>query len=203
MENVESTQKVGDLVMSWRTGDVPLTYLPGEKPGKKPGSNFHRPPPHRPLLAGADVTSEIFQCNKNFLNCLLPPGTKPIHAGKNSGGINFRSNTCGACIRTCANTGKYFWGIIIRRIARFLKEFNSVRIHVAPVFAPARIQENIPGELFMYWFRARAFLNLVAPSTGWMLYYLCFSPSTAIGPPLRRGVRLGGAISPYLASTHR
>ena len=36
----------------------------------------------------------------------------------------------------------------------------------------------------------------VAPSTGWMLYYLCFSPSTAIGPPLRQGVRLG---SPYLA----
>ena len=29
-----------------------------------------------------------------------------------------------------------------------------------------------------------------------MLYYLCFSPSTAIGPPLRWGVRLGG---PYLA----
>ena len=26
---------------------------------------------------------------------------------------------------------------------------------------------------------------LVAPSTGWMLYYLCFSPSTAIWPPLR------------------
>ena len=28
-------------------------------------------------------------------------------------------------------------------------------------------------------------LSLVAPSTGWMLYYLCFTPSTAIGPPLR------------------
>ena len=27
--------------------------------------------------------------------------------------------------------------------------------------------------------------HLVAPSTGWMLYYPCFSPSTAIGPPLR------------------
>ena len=26
---------------------------------------------------------------------------------------------------------------------------------------------------------------LVAPSTGWMLYYLCFSPSTAIGLPVR------------------
>ena len=28
-------------------------------------------------------------------------------------------------------------------------------------------------------------LTLVAPSTGWMLYYLCFTPSTALGPPLR------------------
>ena len=25
----------------------------------------------------------------------------------------------------------------------------------------------------------------MAPSTGWMLYYLCFTPSIAIGPPLR------------------
>ena len=33
----------------------------------------------------------------------------------------------------------------------------SVQIHAAPVFAPARIQENIPGELFMYWFRARGY----------------------------------------------
>ena len=29
-----------------------------------------------------------------------------------------------------------------------------VRIHVAPVFASARIQEQILGRLFMYWFRA-------------------------------------------------
>ena len=36
----------------------------------------------------------------------------------------------------------------------------SVRIHVAPVFAPARIQENIFGELFMYWFRARGYCTL-------------------------------------------
>ena len=27
--------------------------------------------------------------------------------------------------------------------------------------------------------------GLGGPSTGWMLYYLCFIPSTAIGPPLR------------------
>ena len=33
----------------------------------------------------------------------------------------------------------------------------SVQIHAAPVSAPVRIQENIPGELFMYWFRARGY----------------------------------------------
>ena len=33
-------------------------------------------------------------------------------------------------------------------------------MHVAPVFAPARIQENIPGELFMYWFRARGYFGV-------------------------------------------
>ena len=27
-------------------------------------------------------------------------------------GSHFGANTCRACIRTCANTGKYFWGII-------------------------------------------------------------------------------------------
>ena len=31
----------------------------------------------------------------------------------------------------------------------------SVQIHAAHVFTPGRIQENTPGELFMYWFRAR------------------------------------------------
>ena len=34
-------------------------------------------------------------------------------------------------------------------------ELISEQIHAAPVFAPGRIQENILGELFMYWFRAR------------------------------------------------
>ena len=36
-----------------------------------------------------------------------------------------------------------------------------MRIHAAPVFAPARIQENIPGELFMYWFRARGYVGVL------------------------------------------
>ena len=44
--------------------------------------------------------------------------------------------------------------------AKFLREFISVQIHVAPVFAPARIQENTPGEVFMYWFRARGSCTL-------------------------------------------
>ena len=39
-----------------------------------------------------------------------------------------------------------------------LGELISVQIHAAHVFTPGRLQENIPGELFMYWFRARGYL---------------------------------------------
>ena len=73
------------------------------------------------------------------------------------GELIFCANTCGACIRTRANTGKYFGGIIFCILAKFLRDFISVRIHVAPVFALAQIQENTPGKLFMYWFRARGY----------------------------------------------
>ena len=34
----------------------------------------------------------------------------------------------------------------------------SEQMHAVHVFAPGRIQENILGELFMYWFRAREVL---------------------------------------------
>ena len=71
----------------------------------------------------------------------VPPGTKPIHAGKNSWGINFCANTCGACIRTRAHTGKYFRGGISRVLCQILRGIHSVRIDAAPVFAPARIQQ--------------------------------------------------------------
>ena len=36
--------------------------------------------------------------------------------------------------------------------AKFLGEFMLVRIHAAPGVAPARIQDNIFEELYMYWF---------------------------------------------------
>ena len=39
--------------------------------------------------------------------------------------------------------------------AKFVGEFILVRIHAGSVFAPVRIQDKIPGELFMYWFCAR------------------------------------------------
>ena len=80
------------------------------------------------------------------------------------------------------NTGQYFGGIIseicIRTFApslcvdivavfthswcQYIKkktslpngEFILVRIHAAHVFAPGRVQEHLPGKLFMYWFRA-------------------------------------------------
>ena len=38
-----------------------------------------------------------------------------------------------------------------------LGELISLRIHAAHVFAPGQIQESTPGELFMYWFRARGY----------------------------------------------
>ena len=40
-------------------------------------------------------------------------------------------------------------------LAKFLGEVISVQKHAAPVFAPARIQEATPVELFVYWFRTR------------------------------------------------
>ena len=63
----------------------------------------------------------------------VPPGTKPIHAGKNSWGINFCANTCGACIRMSANTGNYFWGIIFEICIRTLAP--ALCIDIVPVFA--------------------------------------------------------------------
>ena len=63
----------------------------------------------------------------------LPPGTKPTHAGKNSWGIDFRADTCGACIRMSANTGKYFWGIIFEICIRTLAP--ALCIDIVPVFA--------------------------------------------------------------------
>ena len=39
-------------------------------------------------------------------------------------------------------------------------ELISLRMHAAYVFAPGRIQESTPGELFMYWFRARGYVTV-------------------------------------------
>ena len=46
---------------------------------------------------------------------------------------------------------------------KILRELFFVRIHAGPV--RVRIQENIPGELFMYWFRARGYAGLANPVT--------------------------------------
>ena len=55
--------------------------------------------------------------------------------------------------------------------------------------APGSIGTEIVNKNFV---NKLAFSDLVAPSTGWMLYHLCFT----IGLRVRQGVRLGG---PYLA----
>ena len=87
----------------------------------------------------------------------IPPRHKTNTCRKKFSGNYFSREYMRACTRTRANTGKYFWGVIFCILAKFLREIISGRIHVAPVFAPARIQENTPGELFMYWFRARGY----------------------------------------------
>ena len=82
------------------------------------------------------------------LSC-VPPGTKPIHAGKHSWVINFCANTCGVCIRTRANTGKYFEELFLP-ICQILGG-----IHCGANIRTRANTGKILGELFMYWFRAR------------------------------------------------
>ena len=66
------------------------------------------------------------------------PRHKTNTCRKKSWGINFCANTCGACIRTRTNTGKYFWGIVFRILANLLMEFISVQIYVpACICTPA------------------------------------------------------------------
>ena len=54
-----------------------------------------------------------------------------------------------------SDTGKYFPEIIFCILGKFLRDFISVRMQVALVFAPARLEDKFPGELFVHWFRAR------------------------------------------------
>ena len=73
-------------------------------------------------------------------NCLLffwgrpkpiPPWHKTNTSRKQfSPGINVRANTCGACIRTCANTRKYYRGIIFEICAR---TFANMYSHLRPL----------------------------------------------------------------------
>ena len=87
-----------------------------------------------------------------------PPGTKPIHAGNISGGINICANTCRACIRTRANTENTFEEIFSKHFAELLWEFiqNFWCQYIPRLYShPREYRKTFPGELFMYWFRAR------------------------------------------------
>ena len=68
-----------------------------------------------------------------------------VHAGKIvlQKELYFFANTCGACIRTRANTGKYFWGVIFCILAKFSREIILGRMHVAPVFPKGPNLEKI------------------------------------------------------------
>ena len=66
-------------------------------------------------------------------------------------------------------------------------ELFSVQIHAAHVFTSGRIQENIPGELFMYWFRARGYSPSICFAECWLFCYsfLTFGIFTnKLGPSL-------------------
>ena len=118
----------------------------------------------------------------------VPPGTNPRHAGKVSWGINFLHEYMRGLYSHSREYRNIFLRNCFRNMYSHLRryvfspspplsvwiqfhtplmpihknifgELFSVRIHAAHAFAPGRIQENIPGELFMYWFRARG-LNL-------------------------------------------
>ena len=119
------------------------------------------------------------------------------HAGKDSWGINFCANTCGACIRTRANTGKSVWGTIFQIVCQVLEGFVSVRIHAAPVFATARTQENILEESFMYWFRARVHVEAYSENCLWWGRSNLIDPTECpkIGSPNRVSGHFVGFLS--------
>ena len=58
--------------------------------------------------------------------------------------MNFaRIHAVPVCIRIGANTGNIVEQIFSNYVAKFFREFISVRIHADPVFAPARIQAKL------------------------------------------------------------
>ena len=84
--------------------------------------------------------------NHHIFHC-----TKPIHAGKNILGNSFLREYMRGLYRHSREYRKIIW-------RDHFPHISEMRIHVAPVFAPARIQEKIPVfALFMYWFRARGY----------------------------------------------
>ena len=93
---------------------------------------------------------QIPHCLNQHSFTAIPPGTKPIRRGKNSWGINFRANTCGACIRTRANTGKYLRGAIVLIFPSL--GWNSFRWEYMPhLYSHLREHRKIfLGGLFMY-----------------------------------------------------
>ena len=142
------------------------------------------------LIQGLSLQKKAFSCpfkhslgNHGRMFPLPPP---PRHKTNTCRrlllGNTFCANACGASTFVCtrSNTGNIF-DELCSAICQVLGEVILVRIHAALVFAPARIQERIPGALLMYGFRARGpslqYKDQV--STGgpllWLLYCV-FSP---------------------------
>ena len=56
-----------------------------------------------------------------------------------------------------------------------LGELLSGRIHAAHSLAPGRIQDNIPGDFFMYWFRAMTWIPNLGPPFLWGACFRLFA----------------------------
>ena len=100
--------------------------------------------------SGAELSESSFS-KQHFQNS-TPPVSKPIHAGKMIGELSMREYMRGLYLHSREHRKMYIEELLSEYFAKFLRELISVRMHAASAFTPRRIQEENPGELFMYWF---------------------------------------------------
>ena len=125
-------------VCFWRTSCVE------EKHVNKITRNFE-------TTLGLSCLCVVFISN-SFRRVRLAPHTlrHKITRRKNYWGIHLCANTCRACIRTRANTGKYFREMIFRMFCQILGG-NSLRCeHMPRLHSHLRKYRKIVGKLFIY-----------------------------------------------------
>ena len=88
-------------------------------------------------------------------------------SGQTSWGIILGANTCWACIRTSANTGIYFRGIIFRILAKFLGAFIQCKYSRACIRTCANTgQKVLANYLCVYFVPGGMLTKLHATSSG-------------------------------------